>query len=100
MAQGEQRQSGEAVETAGSGFGLDLFAARTSGRERTRYLLHALVYVVGLSLVVWPGVVPFNTVEPYVLGMPFVLFWTAFSLLVVFANTVLLYRFEYGSFLN
>lgn len=84
-------ESGEEV-----GVGLDLFAEGTTIAERRRYLAHALVYVVGMVLVVWPGVMPFNRVEPYVLGLPFVFFWTAFSLIIVLANTVALYRFEYA----
>jgi hypothetical protein len=55
------------------------------------------VYSVGLVLVVWPVLPLFNQVEPYVLGMPFNMFWTGLSLVLVLVNTVSLYRWEHGA---
>lgn len=76
--------------------GWDFFSEETTQTERRRYIAHAMVYVVGLVLVVWPVFTLFNRVEPYVLGMPFNMFWTGLSLVVVLVNTVLLYRWEHG----
>ncbi|MFQ5703174.1 MAG: hypothetical protein ACE5HT_04055 [Gemmatimonadales bacterium] len=49
----------------------------------------ATVYFVAMALAVtFPGVVPFNTIRPFVLGIPFVfawyLIWIAGSLVVFF----------------
>ncbi|WP_101295700.1 hypothetical protein [Halegenticoccus soli] len=100
----ETREKTEAQATRTEAFpsstGWTFFSERTTRAQRRRYLAHALVYALGLSLVVWPGVLPFNRVEPLVLGLPFVFFWTAASLVIVLVNSLLLYRFEYGSFLG
>lgn len=39
--------------------------------------LAALYFVAFAVAVTWPGVVPFNRVRPFVLGLPFVMVWTA-----------------------
>lgn len=76
--------------------GWDFFSDQTTPGERRRYIAHGLVYAVGLVLVVWPVFTVFNRIEPYVLGMPFNMFWTGLSLVIVLVNTVLLYRWEHG----
>ena len=93
------RDEREAASSAAR-YGLDLFSEETPAAARRRYLLHALVYVIGLVLVVWPVLPAFNRVEPYVLGLPFVMFWSALSLVLVFVNTVALFRYEHGSLTN
>lgn len=75
--------------------GVNLFSDRTPPAARRRYALHALVYAAIVLGLLWPVVLPFNRVEPLVFGMPFVMFWIVLALLLVFANTVALYRFEY-----
>lgn len=38
----------------------------------------AAVYVVLMAIAVtYPGLLPFNTTRPYVLGLPFAFFWPA-----------------------
>jgi hypothetical protein len=38
----------------------------------------ATVYIVLMAIAVtYPGVLPFNTIPPYVLGLPFAFFWPA-----------------------
>lgn len=78
-----------------SSLGLDLFSDRTPPDARRRYVLHALAYAAILLSLLWPAITLFNRVEPFVLGMPFVLFWIALSLVLVLANTAALYRYEY-----
>jgi hypothetical protein len=84
-------------ETSRSGF--DLFAAETTQRERRRYWLHFGIYVVLLATTVWPIFTLFNRIEPYVLGMPFNMFWDTLVLVFVTVNTYLLYRFDEGPLL-
>lgn len=46
-------------------------------RTRTGKLIfwsYLLLYTVALT---WPGMLPFNRVRPFVLGLPFSLFWVA-----------------------
>ncbi len=37
-----------------------------------------------------------NQLEPYVLGLPFNMFWNILVLVLVLVNSVLLYRFDEG----
>jgi hypothetical protein len=40
--------------------------------------LTAAVYIVLMAIAVtYPGLLPFNTIRPYVLGLPFAFFWPA-----------------------
>jgi hypothetical protein len=45
--------------------------------KRTAHIT-AAVYVVLMAIAVtYPGLLPFNTTGPYVLGLPFAFFWPA-----------------------
>jgi len=49
------------------------------------------VYVIAFAVFsTWPGMVPFNRVEPFVLGMPFNLVWIAGWVLLSFLLLALL----------
>lgn len=75
---------------------LDLFWQETSDQARRRYLLHFGIYAVLLVTTVWPVVLVFNQIEPYVLGMPFLIFWFTLVLVFITINSYLLYRFDEG----
>lgn len=45
----------------------------SSGRRRA--LLASLYFVAMAVAVTFPGVIPFNRIRPFVLGVPFVLVW-------------------------
>lgn len=81
-------------------YGIDIFSNNTTVKEKRRYWIHALVYVFALLPTIWPLVLPFNRVEPYILGMPFNMTLGVVAVLVVFINTVVLYRFEHSTFLE
>ena len=34
-------------------------------------------------LAMWPGLVPFNRIRPFILGLPFVMAWLTFLLILV-----------------
>ena len=52
-----------------------------------------LGYVILFAIAVtWPGMVPFNRVEPFVLGLPFNLVWVACWVVLGFVLLVLLDR--------
>ena len=80
--------------------GLDLFWEETPRKARYRYLLHFAVYVLLLGTVVWPGFIAFNRIEPYVLGLPFNMFWVTMVLVFITINSYLLYRFDEGKLLG
>jgi hypothetical protein len=37
----------------------------------------AVFFVLFVLAVTWPGMVPFNRIEPLILGIPFSMFWIA-----------------------
>ncbi|WP_152422747.1 hypothetical protein [Natrialba taiwanensis] len=82
--------------TESGGIGLDLFAEETPQTARYRFLLHFGAYVVLLLLVIWPIFSMANRLEPYVLGLPFNMFWNILVLVLVLINSALLYRFDEG----
>jgi hypothetical protein len=49
------------------------------------------LYTVFLT---YPGMVPFNRIEPLVLGLPFSMFWIVLWVAIVFAGLLLLNRLE------
>ena len=56
-----------------------------AGRNRLRHLLFGLYVVVCLGALVWPGYAIFgNSIEPYVLGLPFSLAWVVGWVLLTF----------------
>ena len=62
-------------------------------RGRALLALFFALYLLALS---WPGVLPFNRVEPFVLGLPFVFFWVALWVVMGGVALWLLYRHEHG----
>lgn len=63
--------------------------------SRGRVLL-ALFFALYLLALGWPGVLPFNRVEPFVLGLPFVFFWVTLWVVMGGVALWLLYRHEHG----
>lgn len=61
-------------------------------RAARRIVIALLVlYAVFLT---WPGIVPFNRIEPLVLGLPFVMFWIACWVVLVGVAFALLNALE------
>lgn len=83
--------------TSNYGLGFDFFHPATTKREQRRYWFHFSVYVILMCFAVWPLLVPFNRIEPYVLSMPFNMFWSSFVIGLVAVNTYFLFRFDVGS---
>lgn len=50
-------------------------------------LVLLVLYVLALT---WPGIEPFNRIEPLVLGLPFVLFWICVWIVLVGVGFALL----------
>jgi len=51
-------------------------------------------FVVYLLAVIWPGAIPFSSPEPFVLGIPFSLFWPILWIVLGFLALLVLDRFE------
>lgn len=78
------------------GLGFDFFSPATPKQARLRYWFHFSIYVILMCLAIWPMFSFFNRIEPYVLGMPFNMFWSSFVIGLVAVNTYFLYRFDVG----
>jgi len=65
---------------------------------RTRWVRGGtiLFFLLFLVAVTWPGMLPFNTVEPLVLGLPRSMAWIAGWVLLSFVVLLILDRFEGG----
>ncbi len=63
---------------------------------KTRAVRAAVVafLIVDGVLAMWPGLLPFNRIRPFVLGLPFVMAWLTLLLLLVGAALWLLERAE------
>lgn len=63
--------------------------------EKKRGLIGFLIYFIVVVLAtVWPIYLIGNRVEPYVLGMPFSMFWIAMCVMAGLVGMIFLYRFE------
>jgi len=51
-------------------------------------------FLLFLLAVTWPGMLPFNRIEPLVLGLPFSMAWIAFWVLLAAGVLYLLERVE------
>jgi hypothetical protein len=54
----------------------------------------AAFFLLFLLAVTWPGMLPFNRIEPLVLGLPFSMVWIALWVLASFFVLVLVDRIE------
>ena len=54
-------------------------------------IVFLLLFVVAVT---WPGMTPFNTIEPLVLGLPFSMAWIAIWVVLSFVVLVILDRVE------
>jgi hypothetical protein len=61
-----------------------------------RFARRLVFVMLGLYavLLTWPGLVPFNRIEPLVLGLPFVLFWITLWVMLMGVALALLDRAE------
>jgi len=51
-------------------------------------------FIVFVAAVTWPGMLPFNRIEPMVVGLPFSMFWIALWVLASFFVLLMVDRVE------
>lgn len=61
---------------------------------RVAYIGHLIYFIAILLGTVWPIYLIGNRVEPYVLGIPFSMFWIVLVLIASLGGLVHLYMFE------
>jgi len=54
----------------------------------------AIFFILFALAVTWPGMIPFNRIEPLVLGLPFSMFWIAIWILLSFFVLLVVDRAE------
>lgn len=84
----------EASHVQSVGNGLDLFSEETPQKVRQRFLLIFSVYTLLLLLVIWPIFPTVNQIEPYILGLPFNMFWNSTVLFLVMITGFLMYWYD------
>ena len=91
-----ERPSPPTSETPGDRLprGLVFFPPGTSRRHRRRRRAFVAVYVVAVSLVLWPVYPLFAGIRPLILGLPLSMAWVVGALLLVLAALVWLERGE------
>jgi|GEM_PF-763874 hypothetical protein len=73
-----------------------MIPAQGPSRRKERIMQRNVKIVIFLSLInfagaLWPVTALVNRIEPFVLGLPFFLFWTTLWILVCFFNLLLCY---------
>jgi hypothetical protein len=61
---------------------------------RAARVLFVLFFTVFAVVLMWPGVLPFNRIEPLVLGLPFSFFWVVLWVALSFFVFLLVHRIE------
>ena len=81
-------------ERAVSRRGFRIFSSKLDARERRIYGAVTFVFVGTFFAVQWPIYTWFSRVKPFVLGVPFSLFYLIALLLICFFSLLALYRWE------
>jgi hypothetical protein len=63
-----------------------------TGRAPGRHKLLLGVVLLALAASIWPGYLPGDRIEPYVLGLPFSLVWPVVAIVAVFIALLLTFR--------
>ena len=61
---------------------------------RAARLLVAAFFAVYTVVLTWPGLLPFNRIRPFVLGLPFAFFWASLWVALGIVVLVILHRAE------
>jgi hypothetical protein len=76
-------------------FGISVFQRETPLNKRKVYSVFGLFFAICFVAEIFPLYSVANRVEPYVLGMPFAMFWLVFLTLLQFLGLAALYCWEY-----
>jgi hypothetical protein len=69
-------------------------SGKGNGIVRLTRIGTAVFFILFVLAVTWPGMVPFNRIEPLVLGLPFSMFWIALWVFCSFLVLVVVDRVE------
>jgi hypothetical protein len=64
--------------------------------RRNARILGVVFFLANVVAVTWPGLVPFNRVRPFVLGLPFVMVWLTIWVLAAMIVLLVIDRAEHG----
>lgn len=76
--------------------GLMIFKSDLEPEAKKRGLFWLSYFVVCFLAQIWPIYLIANRVKPYILGMPFSMFWIGLWIVIIFVGLVTKYKQEYG----
>ncbi len=76
--------------------GLVLFPKGWSSKQKKSAIFWVLFFTVVFLANIWPLYLVANSATPFVLGMPFSMFWIILWIVIGFIGLLVMYRSEYG----
>jgi hypothetical protein len=76
--------------------GLVFFPKEWSPKQKKRAIFWFLFFTVVFLANIWPLYLVANSATPFVLGMPFSMFWIILWIVIGFIGLLIMYRSEYG----
>lgn len=64
--------------------------------NKNYHLLTGLHFTVCTLAMIWPGALIANRIEPLILGLPFLFFWYAFWMLILFIGMWVVFVVRHG----
>lgn len=76
-------------------YSIKVFKEGTPPSKKRWYTFFVIYFILCVLAEVWPIFLIANRVRPYILGLPFSMFWTVLMVVLGFVGMIFLYRFEY-----
>jgi len=76
--------------------GLVLFPNGWSSKQKKSAIFWVLFFTVVFLANIWPLYLVANSATPFVLGLPFSMFWIILWIVIGFIGLLVMYRSEYG----
>ena len=75
-------------------YSIRCFSKKVSKERKNTYIFFLVYFIILVWAEVWPIFLIGNRVRPYVLGLPFSMFWTAAVVMAGFVGMLFLYNFD------
>lgn len=75
-------------------YGIRCFSKKMPKERKSKYVFFLIYFIVLVWAEVWPIFLIGNRVRPYILGLPFSMFWTAAVVMAGFVGMLFLYNFD------
>ena len=75
-------------------YSIRCFSKKVSKERKSTYIFFLVYFIILVWAEVWPIFLIGNRVRPYILGLPFSMFWTAAVVMAGFVGMLFLYNFD------